>query len=103
MSLACPSNYPVKCDDGSCQTSVAQCPPVAKTPAGMIKCPEGQFASSLSLCPSVSDCGGELVKCWDGSCASVVEKDQDPCPFFKPYLVCSNELPRRCPDGSCSA
>eukprot|EP00003_Mantamonas_plastica_P024952 TRINITY_DN477_c0_g1_i2.p1 TRINITY_DN477_c0_g1~~TRINITY_DN477_c0_g1_i2.p1 ORF type:complete len:1115 (-),score=216.79 TRINITY_DN477_c0_g1_i2:102-3446(-) len=85
----------LKCWDGQCVKSVADCPLYRKCPN--ITCPDGACARDLSDCPTqrICDEAGKTFLCAsDLSC----RLNADACP---PAVQCPNGE-RRCPTGLCS-
>eukprot|EP00743_Colponemidia_sp_Colp-15_P001430 GILK01001568.1.p1 GENE.GILK01001568.1~~GILK01001568.1.p1 ORF type:complete len:2272 (-),score=262.19 GILK01001568.1:150-6527(-) len=91
----CPVDYPVRCWEGSCVTSVAACPllPACTNFRYPKRCPDGSCVGASTVCATVSNCTAGLHRCEDGLCRSVCT----------PYNGCPLTAPFHCPDTSCRA
>ena len=116
----CPPDKPVKCPDGLCKPSQAECgkgecppdqkfDPVTQKCIGggpcpqdkPIKCPDGSCRVTQLECASTSS-GGTCpqttpIRCPDGSC----KVTQLECTSTSSGGTCPQATPIRCPDGSC--
>ena len=73
---ACPSEWPVRCQDGSCQTSADLC---NVSPIEVIICPAGTSlcltGECLAECPAVNGCGMNEGMCSNGVCVQLISSD----------------------------
>ena len=102
--ISCPTDSPLLCTNGLCVNSINNCHEKSediyaqcKNAQNKIRCFDGSCATSLELCPTHSYCGKDKIKCWNGACADSIIN----CLSTDSLPQCTNNLPYRCPDGSC--
>ena len=93
--LSCSPPNHVRCADGTCTGSAANCIRAASACTVGVLCADGSCGSSAAACTAVPGCPADVpTRCADGSCAA----DGSGCATFYP---CSPAM-ERCADGQCA-
>lgn len=90
----CPSTH-VTCPDGTCATVQKLCPTPTQCPPGFVLCSDMSCRADERLCPSYKEtCLPPLIHCSSGEC---VQRPED----CASQMICPENRPIRCMDGSC--
>eukprot|EP00808_Paulinella_micropora_P007092 g32627.t1 len=94
--VTCPPGW-LKCANGHCRKTLAECGNANCATLGQVRCPDGTCIETFDLCPSRVSCHPESpVLCADRTCAETLSLCTTP-------PVCSVTKPFACPSGECAS
>jgi fibro-slime domain-containing protein len=105
LANGCPVERPVKCWDGRCFATAAECPQFNATcpQSDPVLCPDRRCAARPSDCVGENGCPSGQFRCYDKTCvreaAECTTADRVRQGF---HNACPLHRPVRCPDGACA-